>query len=140
MTFSNLENGGMAVIRVNAKTINISNTNAQHCFVPHNAVILRAEHNRIDSVVVDELPNTSLREFYLKNNKINSTDFLSDVEHLEIIDLSHNQLTEVNGIVFENMPNLETLNIAYNKFATIDLAFLIATQKLTHLDISNNVK
>lgn len=136
---SNLGNNGTEIIRVNAQAISISNTNAQQCFIPNNAVIVRAEHNRIDAVVVDELPNTSLRELFLSHNKINSTDFLFDLEHLKIIDLSHNELMQVNGEVFENMPNLATLNIGHNKFASIDLTFLMATQKLTHLDISNNL-
>lgn len=134
---NNLNYNGSQMIRVNAATIDIRNTNARECFVPYNAIILRADHNRIETVAVDELPNI-LEELQLSYNKINSTDFLFDLEHLHIIDLSHNELTEVNGKEFENMPNLTTLNIAFNRIVTIDLTFLKSIGKLTHLDISNN--
>lgn len=136
---NNLKNDGSQTIRINAKTINISYTNSRECFIPSHAAILRASRNRIESIVVDELPNTSLLELYLSYNKINSTDSLIDLEHLQIIDLSYNELTEVNGKVFQRMLNLKTLNIAHNKFTTIDLAFLKFTEKLTDLDISNNL-
>lgn len=136
---NNLKNSGTRIIRANAETINISNTNLRECFVPYNAIILRADHNRIDSIVFDELPNTELRELYLNHNKINSTDFLFDLEDLQIIDLSHNELGQINEKVFEKMPKLTTLNIAYNKLVTIDTTFLKSTDKLTHLDISNNL-
>lgn len=127
------------LVQINAKTINISNINTQVCYVPSNAVILRAAHNRICSVVVAEPVNTNLTELYLNHNNIHSADFLILLQSVEIIDLSHNALTQLNSNVLESLQNLTTLNISFNKFATIDFAFIEPATSLAHLDISHNI-
>lgn len=57
---------------------------------------------------------------------------------MQIIDLSHNALTQMSLNVFQNMQNLTTLNISYNSFTTIDFGFIEPATSLAHLDISNN--
>lgn len=126
-------------VKINAETINFSNTNSRQCFIPRNAVILRAEHNRIDFVVADELPNTHLQELYLHHNNIGSADFLNGLESLETIDLSHNELPRINASIFANFLNLTVLNISHNKLKSIEFAFLSLTTQLTRLDISGNM-
>lgn len=135
---NNPTNNGTQQIQVNAKTISIRNTNSQKCFIPFNAVILYADHNRIDSISINEIPNTNLQELYLSHNEISSADFLTELQNLHIADLSHNILTQISATVFENSPNLTTLNLSHNKFVTIDLIFIEPAMHLAHLDISNN--
>lgn len=125
-------------IKINAKTINITNTNSRQCFIPINATILRANHNQIDSIVVEQLPNINLRELYLNHNKINSIEFLFNLNHLQVIDLSYNELTEINATIFARIFNLTALNISHNKLKNIDFIFLVSTTQLIHLDVSNN--
>lgn len=135
---NNTENTGMQPIQVNARTINISNTNSRVCFITFNAAVLNAEHNQINSITVNENPNEYLQELYLNYNHISSADFLAGLQKVEIIDLSHNSLLQMSLNVFEKMQHLTTLNIAYNKFTNIDFAFIEPATSLTHLDISNN--
>lgn len=135
---NNPKNTDVGTISVNAKTINISNTNSLQCTIPQNAVVLRADHNRISSVSV-ELPNSNLQELYLNHNEIDSADFLHGLERLTVIDLSHNQLTEINGNVLDNMVDLTSLDISHNKFSVIDFAFIKPAGSLEYLDISNNL-
>lgn len=135
---NNTQNNGMQPIEVNAKKINITKTNSRECFIPHNAVILHAGHNRINSVTVNEIPNDNLQELYLDYNEISSADFLARLQNVQIIDLSHNSLTQMSSNVFEKMQNLTTLNIAYNKFTTINFAIIGTAMSLVHLDVSNN--
>lgn len=135
---NNPKNTNDETICVNAKTVNISNTNSQQCIIPRNAVTLRANYNRINLVTV-ELPNTNLTYLYLNQNQIDSIDFLRALEHLEEIYLSHNVMTQMNANVFENMNGLKRLDISHNKFATIDFAFIASATSLQYLDISNNL-
>lgn len=135
---NNPSNNGTQMIQINAASIDISNVNAHKCFVPPDALIVRASHNQIDTIIVTGASENALQEIYLNHNKVNSSDFLFELTHLRIIDLSHNELAEVNGTVFENMPHLTTLNIAHNKLASIDLAFLKSMGQLANLDVSSN--
>lgn len=135
---NNPKSNGTQSIEVNAKTVNISNTNSRKCNIPLSAILSYAEHNRINSVTVEEASNTNLLEVYLSHNEIDTADFLKELWNLEIIDLSHNALVQLDSNIFENLLNLSSLNISFNKFTTIDLAFIGRAMNLTHLDISNN--
>lgn len=134
----NPKNANGGTISVNAKEIIISNTNSLQCQIPQIAIIFRASHNRINSVLVD-FPNTQLLALYLDHNEIDSAHFLLGLECLEVIDISHNQLTQISAKFFENMVNLISLNISHNKFSAIDFAFVRPPSGLKYLDISNNL-
>lgn len=136
---NNLKNLEVGPIQVNAKMITISNVNAQVCYIPPNTVVLRAAHNRISSVVLAEPINTNLTELYLNHNNIDSVDFLFGLQSVEVIDLSHNALTQLNSDAFESLKYLSTLNISFNKFANIDFAFIKPATNLAHLDMSHNL-
>lgn len=135
---NNPKNTNNAAMDVNAKEINIINTNLQQWTILENTGILWASHNRINSVIV-QLPNENLLELHLDHNRIDSIEFLRGLERLEIIDLSHNELTQITSDIFENMFNLQRLDISYNKLAAIDFAFVEQTVSLEYLDISNNL-
>lgn len=130
---------GTEIIKVNAETIDISNTNSRGCYIGSKAVILHADHNQINYIEVHGFSSTKLKELYLNNNEIDSADFLFKLWSVEVIDLSHNALTQMKLNVFENMQNLTTLNISYNKFTTIDFASIESATSLAHLDVSNNL-
>lgn len=124
-------------ILVEATIMNLSNTNLWRFFIPDKAVILRADHNLIGDVPDSE--NTNLTELYLNHNLIQSADFLQGLEGLEVIDLSHNRLNEINANVFAKILNLTVLNLSHNWLETIDFTFLTSTPNLNSLDISKNL-
>lgn len=75
----------------------------------------------------------------MNHNEIKSEDYLFDLEHLEIIDLSHNEFVHLNETALAKMTNLSMLNVSHNLLKTIDFTFLASTDKIYHLDISNNL-
>lgn len=135
---NNPKNLGMPRIDVFAREINISHTNSRECFIPPNAVILHADHNKIKTVSVYDASISNLTRLYLDHNQLDSADFLHGL-NLMIIDLSHNQLTQIDANVFENMKDLMSLDISHNKFSTIDLGFIGPPWRLEFLNISNNL-
>lgn len=72
---------GTEPIKIHAKELRIENTNLQRCYISSNTVILRANINRISSVIVEEVPNTILQELYLAHNEIVTADFLVGFEN-----------------------------------------------------------
>lgn len=94
-----------------------------------------ANPNRINHV---NGGTSQLRELYLNHNEIEKLDFLHDLKSLEIIDLSHNELTQISEKTFENKLTLTRLDISHNKFKAIDFTFIGRTTSLTNLDIAHN--
>lgn len=135
---NNPRNFGMQRIDVFAREINISYTKSRECFIPPNAVNLHADHNQIKTVFVYDASTSNLTHLYLNHNEIESADFLQGLD-LMIINLSHNQLTQIGANVFKNMWNLLELDISHNKFSTIDFAFIGPPWRLEYLNISNNL-
>lgn len=125
-------------IFVNAKVFNVSNTNIEKCAIPKNALIVRASHNRINSVRV-EYSNSDLKLLFLDHNEIDDASFLLTFELLEELDLSHNRLTQLSTSVFENKDNLRWLGVSHNKISSIDFTFMESTKRLKYLDISSNL-
>lgn len=132
---NNPNNNGMRQIQVQAKMVNVTNTGLYKCYIPYNTAILIANHNQIYSV---NGGSSQLRELYLNHNKIERLDFLIQLDKLEIIDLSHNELTQMSEKLFENKLALTKLDISHNKFKTIDFTFIRSTKSLTNLNISHN--
>lgn len=128
----------MQRIDVFAREINISYTNSRDCFIPPNAVNLHADHNQIKTIFVHDASNSNLTHLHLNHNEIESADFLQGLD-LKIINLSHNQLTQIGANVFRNMWKLWKLDISHNKFSTIDFAFIGPPFRLEYLNISNNL-
>lgn len=135
---NNPNNNDLQPIRVNAKWFYISSTNSFQCYIPAKAVIVRADHNRIKTVIVEVVPNTKLQQLHLHHNEIDSANFLSELSSLQTINLSHNELTHLDPKVFANMRSLMMLDISHNKFTAIDLSFVESKAFFTRLDISHN--
>jgi hypothetical protein len=57
------------------------------------------------------------------------------------IDLSHNNIVEIESGAFENMVNLRLLTLAWNLFETLDLNNILHrdTANIMHLDIVSNI-
>lgn len=54
---------------------------------------------------------------------------------LKDLDLSHNQIHTLDKRVFEHIPYLKKLNLAYNKFDIIDITTASAIQSVTELQV-----
>lgn len=64
-------------------------------------------------------------------------------EHLELLDASQNELTEISAMIFANAPQITDVDFSFNRISRIDpMAFEHSTadhsSKLTTLDLSNN--
>lgn len=65
-------------------------------------------------------------------NKLKNLSFLSRASSVEVLDFSHN---EVSDYMFTTMYNIRDLNMSYNKFKSADLAY---NTKLEKLNIEGN--
>lgn len=121
-------------IRIYSKYVDISFTNSSHCFIPDGVIVYHANNNRITNVY----GGRDVQELYLAHNRIDSLQFIINFINSEILDVSFNQLTDVNEEYFANMTNLIDLNLSNNLFTAIDLNFMESLKSLSRMDISNN--
>lgn len=121
-------------------TIDITNTNSDFCFIGAGVDKMYAKHNRITSegISIDTSDNQQLKELYLANNLIESIGFLRNLNSLEIIDLSNNFITIINGTHLLNNLHVTKLILSHNKIKSIDLKFTEYSPNLIYLDISYN--
>ncbi|KAF3440756.1 hypothetical protein FNV43_RR19042 [Rhamnella rubrinervis] len=105
-----------------------------------NLYFLDASSNAISG----ELPNifpTSLLQISIRNNSLggNFPESIQHLVYLQVIDLSHNQLSgPVPSIIFDH-PSLQQLTLSVNLFSFIQAPNSFGTRsELIALDISNN--
>ncbi|RLN50903.1 hypothetical protein BBJ29_001559 [Phytophthora kernoviae] len=100
--------------------------------------------NRIVSMPTHELSTTHpfLQELHLAFNTIEEISGVSQLRFLRVLDLSHNRLSSIRGLVANEdsshgLQALETLLLSHNQLTAIDdgVAFL---PRLTHLDVAHN--
>ncbi|KAL3669844.1 hypothetical protein V7S43_005221 [Phytophthora oleae] len=102
------------------------------------------DKNRITCMPRHELANTHpfLLELRLAHNSIEEISGVSRLRFLRLLDLSHNRLTSMSGLVdSENssrgLQALETLLLSHNQLADIDPGVALLP-RLTRLDVAHN--
>ncbi|KAG7387582.1 hypothetical protein PHYPSEUDO_013976 [Phytophthora pseudosyringae] len=102
------------------------------------------DRNRIVSMPRRELASTHpfLLELRLAHNAIEEISGVSQLRFLRLLDLSHNHLTSMRGLVGEEdsprgLQALETLLLSHNQLAAIDFGVALLP-RLTHLDVAHN--
>lgn len=92
------------------------------------------------------IENLDLSDIRLDNIRITSVDGLGlfDFSSLKILNLSNNNLTEINARTFNGMPQLETLNVEGNCLEILDISTLNSVKilkakknNLKEVDLSN---
>lgn len=76
----------------------------------------------------------------LSNNGINNTSLekIKYLTGLTILDISHNNITEINPVIFDRFINLKGLDISWNNLENLDLGTLTKGELLEYLNLSNN--
>ena len=100
-------------------------------------VVLNLSHNAIASHLLSHdtfASLTSLRVLDLSYNQLTDLDFLPSFPNLEALILDHNQLEELTNVPF----HLKRLSVSHNKLKQIDEADLEALLNLTHINLSFN--
>jgi len=104
--------------------------------------VLDISSNQLKGVLLTEFfTMPTLQELHLENNLINGGINLSsslDQSHLQVLDLSRNQLSSFFPDEFGSLTSLRVLNIAGNNFSGSLPTTIADMSSLDSLDISNN--
>ncbi|XVE87383.1 hypothetical protein DITRI_Ditri18aG0112900 [Diplodiscus trichospermus] len=105
-----------------------------------NLYFLDASDNAISGYFPATLP-PSLVQISMRNNMIEGTipQSLQYLSFLQVLDLSHNKLTDSVPYFLFNHPSLQQLTLAFNSFTSIQSPSNLGTQsELIAIDLSNN--
>ncbi|XWS42122.1 hypothetical protein CRYUN_Cryun17cG0141700 [Craigia yunnanensis] len=105
-----------------------------------NLYFLDACNNAISGHLATTLP-PSLVQISMRNNMIERTipQSLQYLSFLQVLDLSHNKLTDSIPYFLFNHPSLQQLTLAFNSFTSVQSPSNIGTQsELIAVDLSNN--
>uniref|UniRef100_G1NRK6 TIR domain-containing protein n=1 Tax=Meleagris gallopavo TaxID=9103 RepID=G1NRK6_MELGA len=58
--------------------------------------------------------------------------------HTHVLDLSHNNISEITNLKFIYLPDLQVLNLSHNLITELDFSVFIFNQDLEYLDLSHN--
>lgn len=97
----------------------------------NNTTMFSCDNNQLESIVF-EASAPVLSNISCSGNKLKNLSFLSRASSVEVLDFSHN---EVSDYMFTTMYNIRDLNMSYNKFKSADLAY---NTKLEKLNIEGN--
>ncbi|ETN59598.1 leucine rich protein [Anopheles darlingi] len=80
---------------------------------------LDAEKNRISSITADPDTVPLLRKLELSQNRLRNIDNISHFEHLEVLELGHNDLRTLDLCVLQRMQRLRLLDLSSNNLALV---------------------
>ncbi|XP_041377231.1 leucine-rich repeat-containing protein 15-like [Gigantopelta aegis] len=102
--------------------------------------VLKASGNRIRVIRTHAFKNLpSVMTIDLTSNKISKIypRAFEGIKHVKTLTLSNNKLKEISNI-FDKMPTLNTLNLAFNVIVRISSSDFINNTQLHYLDLRNN--
>ncbi|XVF17977.1 hypothetical protein REPUB_Repub10bG0171800 [Reevesia pubescens] len=105
-----------------------------------NLYFLDASNNAISGYLPSTLPQ-SLVQISMRNNMIEGIipQTLQYLSFLQVLDLSHNKLTDSVPYFLFNHPSLQQLTLAFNSFNSVQSPSNLGTQsELIAVDLSNN--
>ncbi|XP_048207294.1 podocan [Perognathus longimembris pacificus] len=100
--------------------------------LPRNVHVLKVKNNEVDTLARGALAGmTQLRELYLTSNRLQSQaltpDTWADLQHLQLLDIAGNQLTEIPAGLPES---LEYLYLQNNKISSVPANSFLSTPNL----------
>ncbi|OMO84547.1 hypothetical protein COLO4_21977 [Corchorus olitorius] len=105
-----------------------------------NLYFLDASNNAISGYLPSTFP-PSLVQISMRNNMIQGTipQSLKYLNFLQVLDLSHNKLTDSVPYFLFNHPSLQQLTLSFNSFTSVQSPSDLGTQsELIAVDLSNN--
>uniref|UniRef100_A0A914CE65 Chaoptin n=1 Tax=Acrobeloides nanus TaxID=290746 RepID=A0A914CE65_9BILA len=105
-----------------------------------NVEEVRLEHNKIFSIDWEAFRLFKLRKLYISNNYLPtvSEHMLRFTPNLEVLDLSHNQLTAAQSSSFFSAQRLSFLDLSHNRMQRFDYDSFSPLYQLETLDLSFN--
>ncbi|XP_038120145.1 probable serine/threonine-protein kinase roco9 isoform X2 [Culex quinquefasciatus] len=104
-----------------------------------SVAVLALERNRINYFEYYALGNMrNLRALYISSNEIPSLPGLSNSLNLEIVNASHNSLTQIDENHFSGNLELRQLDLSFNQLTFFNMRQLHAITKLISVDVSSN--
>ncbi|KAI4459845.1 antigen bsp putative-related [Holotrichia oblita] len=161
MSYNNINNfefsmfdlvGTLSMLRVNVShnkirelSVNFSFTFSQDSGVGglhSNIKVLDLSYNNITSISKQYFQPAilSLTHLYLSNNKIiNATkDVFGNIDHLQVLDISYNQLGEIDFDTFRNTRRLQILRASHNNIVEVSYDLFRSLSNLRIVDLSHN--
>ncbi|KAL6940003.1 hypothetical protein ACO0QE_003881 [Hanseniaspora vineae] len=118
---------------INLKTLPME---AVTLMVTNNTDKLYMQKNKLESLPDNFGKLNSLRLLDLKDNKIAAFPSAILPPSVEILDISHNLISDLDVSLAETLPNLKYLNLKHNKFTSINkLAPLLKLPRLRILEL-----
>lgn len=106
-----------------------------------HVVFLSLDENRLTRVprLPASAPNIfNLRFAHNQISEIADDDFTGAYQNVTIMDLSHNQLTSLNGQAFRSLQRLDNLNVGNNRIRSVDHEFFSQVPSLYTFYFDNN--
>lgn len=121
---------------VDSEYTNIRNINCRGCYIGSKTKRLSASQNHISYVIQNG--TGKIQELDISNNNLFSVKNLTELVYLKELDLSHNNIQDIDITTFANMTQLETLKLKQCGFNRISYGSFSHKLKLKILDISYN--
>jgi len=132
-------NNALSVIpNMNVVYISLRNTSATTLTIYQSTIKINATDSAIQLVEVMFADAFQLQTLNLRNNSLTTISWIAPLTNLEFLDVSVNQLEQIDGAALSTLANLRYLNIANNKLLRFDQEFLRYTTVLQSLDLSHN--
>lgn len=103
------------------KQVNLSNCNLTTLYIPNSATAVFASNNKITHLQTPV--NAVVETLYLVNNSLSHLEdiYMLNLSMVEILDVSYNQITNIDFSKMTNFTSLRQLALVGNKIATLNI-------------------
>lgn len=116
-------------------TLNANNASLSELDIPKSIVNVNADNNRIMYVSIET--NSTLRNLSLKNNSFQNLSNLSMALHLQELDISNNNITDIDFAPLMGT-NVDKITILENPIQTFNVSTLVMLPKIKMIEISTS--
>lgn len=127
---------GLDLLVVDSVYTNIRNINCMGCYIGNRTEKLFASHNNISYIIQNGTGKAI--ELDVSHNNLSSVKNLTKLDNLQNLDLSHNQIRDIEVKSFSNMTQLESLRLRQSGLSRVSFGLFSHKSKLKILDISYN--
>lgn len=103
------------------KQVNLSNCNLTTLYIPSSATVVFANNNKITHLLTPT--DAVVQTLYLVNNSLSHFEdiYTLNLSMVETLDVSYNQITDIDLSKMTNFTNLRQLALVGNKIATLNI-------------------